>query len=403
MQRVLSLLTVVALLAGFSSVLSAQDFGVDWMDRVAHETEEEADQLTAKPVTTSAYLGELYYYDNNIFLEENDEDGDSIWVTFAEGRLEYAEPKFDVVADLLVNYNSYVEEDDESGDEERLFLRARYVASGVSVELSEVYRNETSPVDSTLVDRAERIVSDTTPVIVVQATKMINVEITYRYQLVEFKDDIFENLNNTNTRAGVALVYATSKEQSIVLDAGIIDIDYDEDTAPPDSDGVYARVGTRGELTSDLSGSALLGYTKVESDDFVSGAEGEERTTGDVEIGLTYEGIEKLVLNADYSRRIGFAAYSPFQTIDAVTLLGKYDLMDTTKLRFRIGYNQTHNDSSTGTSRDYLAIGVSADHRITDMFSADAGITYRSGGTDGTTTSGDFDDLIYHLGVVAKF
>lgn len=402
MRSTINAVTVAVALFAFAVPSGAQDFGTEWMDRVTHETVEDSDQLTAKPVEYKATAGVLYYHDDNIYLESSDENDDSIVVPFGGLRLDYAEPQFDAALDALVNYNSYSDEDDASGDEERVFARGRYVTSGLSVEVSQLLRFESSPNSSTLIDRTERMVSDTVPLVMVDLTDIIRLEARYQHSIVDFDDDRYDALDNTSFRAGGTLVYEGFDGPALLADAGVLGIEYENTGAPADSDGFYARGGLRGDLTEQVSGNVLLGYTSIEADDHpTTGAEGSEHSTADADVGLTFTGIEKLALTADYARRFGFGSEAAFQTINSVLFRGDYEVNEKLKVNARLQFDNL--SDSNGRDREYVAYGFGATYPVYENVTADAGVLLRSGDSSGFTTDSDYDNTIFHVGVAASF
>ena len=80
----------------------AQDFGARWIDRVSQEKLVPGDDLRDRPLTLTLEGGELYYFDDNIYLDRSNENSDSIFVTFLRARMDYAEPRFEAVVDAMI-------------------------------------------------------------------------------------------------------------------------------------------------------------------------------------------------------------------------------------------------------------------------------------------------------------
>src|SRR6185295_7220727 len=110
-------------MAGLAILLcvAAQDFGVEWLDRVTHDREQARYPLAVRPVDTQLQVGALYAYDTNVFLEPDDERAANIAIPFIRGRLDYAAPRWDAAADVLLDYKQYFQQRDESGDDERVY------------------------------------------------------------------------------------------------------------------------------------------------------------------------------------------------------------------------------------------------------------------------------------------
>ncbi len=386
----------------------AQDFGREWMDRVTNQLEQERAPLRDQPLDVRFFAGERVYYDNNVYLENKDEDGDTVFVTFGNVRLDYAEESFDAALDLQANYNYYVHEDDASDDEERLYGRARWAGSQVQVEVAEIFRRESDPfIDPQIVERAERIVSDTMPRVTVWATDVLSFEASGTLQVVRFSDDIFEAGNNINYRVGLLGAYELPSGVQILLDGGYLLIDYDNDPTdtvnpgPPDAEGGYVRGGFRGDMQQRIYLSVLAGVTRGASekvDDL--NIESQRHTTGDIEMHLRFEASEKATMFFDYTRRVAFGAGESFEIINRVRAGIEYAASAKLKVIGRGQYDYAHGIS--GFQRDYGSVSVGANYTLFENLILDAGATYRQGGVK---RGGDIDftDVIVSAGAAVTF
>ncbi len=372
----------------------AQDFGARWIDRVSHEQLVAGEDLRDRPLTLTLEGGELYYFDDNIYLERSNENSDSIFVTFLRARMDYAEPQFEAVVDAMINYNLYLDQDKESGDEERLFGRVRWLGPGVTLELVEILRRESDPINVIFSDRADRIVSDTISRISVDVSPVLALEGTYNLQIVDTSIGSFRLLDNQNYRAMVTGVYRASSRIEYLVNAGLLGIDYDHSSAPSDSDGSFFRAGLRGEPLSTLEVNLLAGISRIESDT-------KDDSTLDVAMHLTYDLTEIIDLKTGYERRYGFAVAEPFQRLDRANLIVEYAMNERTHVRGRLGYDLVH--TSGGNVRTFGSLSVTAAYQLSDSFHLDAGTTYRIGDTRGGAVTGDFQNSILHIGITGTY
>jgi hypothetical protein len=381
----------------------AQDFGKGWIERVSHELIEDEAQLSPHPLDWKFSVGELYSYDSNIFLTNTNRTNDSIFTTFGNVNLRYAEERFDAEADLLVNYNAYVSTDDINADEERFFGRVRYQGASLFLSLAEVFRRETSPTDAVFATRVSRYLSNTTPLIVLKASEVFAIELTSDLQLVNYLRQGFDNGDNFNTRTLLTLAYTTGwNSVDLLVQAGYFGITYSDSTAPPDASGYIGRLGVRGDLSPNLHAVILAGVTKADSDDFPGTGQDVSMTTADIEIHLAYTPQENTTFYADYSRRFGFSAEgAPFQVVDSAGLSGALALRDDLRLRSRLGYSRVHVPG--GLRRAYYDFSVGTDYKIHPHVLLDASITYRWGVVPGSGGAGDFGDAILSVGAALLF
>jgi hypothetical protein len=381
----------------------AQDFGKGWIERVSHEIIEDEAQLSPHAVEWKFAVGELYSYDSNIFLTDTDRTHDSIFTTFGNVNLKYAEERFDAEADLLVNYNAYVSTSDISADEERFFGRVRYQGASVTLALSEIFRRESSPTDAVFATRVSRFFSSTQPLIVVKASEVFAIELQSDIQVINYLRQAFDNGDNFNTRTLLTLAYTTGwNGVDLLVQGGYFGITYSESTAPPDAAGYIGRLGIRGDLSPNLHAVILGGVTKADSDDFPGTGEDVSMTTADIEIHMAYTPTDTTSFYADYTRRFGFSAEgAPFQVVDFAGLSGVLTVREDLRLRSRLGYSRVHVPG--GLRRAYYDFSVGTDYKIHPHVLLDASLTYRWGVVPGSGGLGNFGDAILSLGAAILF
>jgi hypothetical protein len=355
--------------------------------------------------------GVAYQYDNNIFLTDGDEKSDSIWIPFARGRVDYREPQLELVADLMGNYKHYVVHEEAEDTEVRFFGRAGYTGSQLSAGLVQLVRSESEPTDAQFFDRVERITTNTIPQFAYSFSDSFAMETSAHVQLVRFDEKIVADArDNINYRLELSLVYRSDLDY--IVQGGGYWIDYTNEenaagipTAPPDVDGVFARVGVRGELFPDFYANLLAGYTKAESEDFetIPPVDGKDHSTGDVFLFVRYHALDTWTASAGYVRVMGFTGgIDPFQIVNRVYAFLDVEATEELKLHARFQFERV--DSALGVERDYASLGARATYRWTDNLITDAGVTYRFGGVSGNVANSlDYDDVILQIGVAVEY
>ncbi len=398
-----SLLAIPAVFA-MAAAAAAQDFGSEWIDRVTHQLVQEKGPLSPRPIDLHLYGGERVYFDDNIFLESSQEDSDTIFVTYGGGTLVYQETNFEAALDALVNYNHYVHEDDASDDEERIMGRARYLAPRWQIEVAEIFRRESDPFSvPQIVERVEKIVSDTVPRVLVGVTGQLSIEARADVQVVKFDDKSFEDIDNVNYRAALTGIYELPNGYDVLADVGYLAIKYSDSTAPEDVQGFFARGGWRGEIQQQrLTLAVLAGVTSAKSEDpdFPRGADGDDLLTADVETHLRFEPTAQAKMTFDYTRRIGFGVGESFQVVNRVTAGMEYDVNPRVKVHLRGVYDYIHGIS--GLNRDFGSLSGDLTYQLLQYVILDAGLTWRTGHIkDGG--SGDFNDVIGSVGAALRW
>jgi hypothetical protein len=395
--RLSSLVSLLpALFASLSSAL-AQDFGRKWLDEVSHAFEEE-DQapLASRPLEVGFLAGQRLYFDDNVFLEESGRNSDFISVTYGRATLSYAEEQFDAAADVLVNYSHFFKEQDASSGEERVFGRARYVASDFSAEVAEVLRNENVPIDILFTDRVDRLVSNTLPRVRVYASteEHLALEADGNFQFVRFHDSRFSHLDNLNYRAAFTVIHEMAGDLELGTRAGLLGIDYDPSFAT-DTKGWFLQAGARGELLERVHTQLLAGVSRARAGAL-------EKTVFDADLHVRFEATERLSLLGDFTRRFGFAGDgSPFEVVTQAAAIAQAEVDADLKLSGRLQVE--HIQTALGLSRDYLSTSVMASYLVRRDAGLDAGITFRAGDVSTGGLSGEFTNLILWAGIELTF
>jgi hypothetical protein len=402
--------TVVACL--FAALLPtrearAQDFGQTWIDRITHELEQERGPLQPKPFNWTAEVGVNYAFDNNIFLTQRDKESDSIIIPFIQAGFTYGEPRFDIEASLLANYKFYASEDADD-DEERVYIRARQTSSRWNFEVSEIFQHVSDPSGLLFLDRVSRIVSNTIPKAAFDIGRSWGLEVGGNLQIVRYEDRTFSIAQeNNNFNVDLSAIYRTAWAWDLVAQFGYFNINYLASQAAggtPDAFGYYYRVGYRGEIVQRLTVEALVGYTTIESDFFVS--TGNDIDDGSISaiLNIRYEATENLNFFFDFARQYAFEGFGdPWQLLNTLTIYGKYQATETLAFSARLQYD--FSDSALNVRRQYYAIGANANYKISAQWIADLGVTFRGGKIENTTTNVEekFTDFILSVGLAFGF
>ena len=404
MRRIFTILVPV-LVASISSPLLAQDFGKTWIDRVTHELIEDEAQLSPHPVEWKLTAGELYSYDSNIFLTHTGRTSDSIFTTFADGSVKFAQPNFDAEADLLVNYNAYASTDNADADEERFFGRVRYQGTQVTLSLAEIARRENSPTDAVFTTRVSRFLSNTTPLVIFKFSEAFAAELQSDLQYIDYLRSAFSTADNFNSRTLITLAFTTGVNSlDLLVQGGYWEVTYRDPLAPPDAGGYIGRVGFRGDVSPNLHVVSLVGISSADSNDFPGTSQKVQLTTADVEIHVSYTPNETTTWYADYSRRFGFSADgAPFQVVNFADLIGQWSMRDDLKFSARGEYSRVQVPFPAGFRRAYYSIGAGLEYKIHPHIVLDGSVAYRWGVVPGSGGTGDFGDGIVSIGAAVLF
>ena len=382
------------------AALLSQDLSSEWIDRVSRDVLQAKGPLPVQMLKHTLVMGAYAAWDTNVNLESSDEDEQTVIVPFLSVRLDYSERQFDAAADVLVNWKQYIPDHEASDDEERVYGRIRFIGPRLSLEAAEIFQHVSDPVDVVFADRVDRLLSDTIGRARLEASGVFGLEADASFGVVRFQEKSFDEGDNWNLRAGLGATARMSSTLELVAQGGVFWIDYRYSTgAPPDAEGVFARGGVRGDLLPTLSLTALAGVARATSDDYASGQEGEEEETGEAEVHLRWEASPQVTLFADYSRQFTFAVGTdPFQLVNRGILAGEWDVTSEVRLLGRLQYDWA--DAPSGLEREYASAGASVRWRSHEQVFFDAGATYRWGDASGAGLDSDYEDWVFHFGVL---
>lgn len=396
-------LLAAAFVLALGASAAAQDFGTQWTDRITHILLDDDAPLDPRPLSLTFSAGEVYAYDSNIFLSNTGATKDSIFTTFGQALMRYAEKSWDAEVDLLLNYNAYSDNSDSSTDEERVFGRIRYQGPYIRMQLSEVFRRESSPTDAVFTDRVRRIVSDLVPELVMRLNDNLWFEATSTVEFVAFQNENFQTSDNVNSRSMGTMAWTTKRVgMDVLVQGGYLTIHYQDFDAPPDAYGWIGRIGVRGDPAPDLHLFAAAGATHVASTNSSQIGRASPMTTMDAEFHLGYTISELFTIYADFSRRPGFAGgTAAYQIVNAASAILEYTPREDLKIRARIQHDRTHN--SDGDTRSWLSGTVGPEYRLLENLQFDLHATYRMGRTPESPGDNKFSDLILSAGIIGTF
>jgi hypothetical protein len=382
---------------------AAQEFGQSWVDRITHAQEQERGPLQAKPFNWTADAGVRYGYDSNVFLAPSgSKKSDSIVIPFVQAGLTYTEPKFDVEAGLLANYNYYTKEDADD-DEERLYFRARQTSSRWNFEISELFEHVSSPSGVVFLDRVSRFVSSTVPKMAFDIGRNWAFELGGQVQIVRFADQPYaDGQDNTNFNVDVALVYRTAWGFDVLGQFGYYNINYIADQSvvngTPDVFGYTYRLGFRGQIVERLSLEGLIGYGSVSTDYFASTGNDINESTFVANLRFRYEATDKVNFYLDFARQYAFLGFGdPFTELNVLTLLANVELTQEFSLRGRLQAERS--DSALNVKRTYYGAGIGASYRFNAHWVVDGDVGFRGGKTENATGEVKFSDILGDIGL----
>ncbi len=382
------------------AALLSQDLASEWIDRVSRDVLQAKGPLPVQMLKHTLVMGAYAAWDTNVNLESSDEDEQTVIVPFLSVRLDYSERQFDASADILANWKQYIPDHEASDDEERVYGRIRFIGPRLSIEAAEIFQHVSDPVDVVFADRVDRLLSDTVGLARLEMSSVFGLEADASFGVVRFQEKTFDEGDNWNLRAGLAATARMSSALELVAHAGGFLIDYRYSTdVPPDAEGLFARGGIRGDLAPTLSLTALAGVARATSDDFASGREGEEEETGEAEVHLRWEASPKLTLFADYSRQFTFAiGTDPFQLVNRGIASGEWNVTDEVRLLGRVQYDWV--ETPSGLEREYASTGASVRWRSHEQVFFDIGATFRWSDVSGGPADFDYEDWVFHFGVL---
>lgn len=395
--------TATLVLALLSLPALADNLATEWIDRVRNEVEQEAGPLSDRPVDYKVYGGVYGYYTDNLYLTNNsDANGDSAVTGFARGTVEYSDARVELSADLLVNFDYFMETHVAREDEERFYGKARYTDGVFDLQLVEIVRREFDPLDTDFTERARRMVTNTLPRAGVKVAQLVSVELFGQIETVRFEHNELDGRENENYRAGLAVLADVTENLHVGAEGGYLRIHYRRRDITPGADGYFARAAARGEPFPGLLLNVGLGWSRIHSFRREAGDDHyQSNSTLDADVQVRYEATETLTIFADYVRRFGFSGFgNTYRRIDRGILIVEWQAVEKLLLRVRGQYDYVAPSESFTYS--YWSGSLGARYRIIEHLSVDGGVIYR-GGNRKKVADDDWDNWIFYLGAIVDF
>lgn len=394
---------VSASLFVFAVTARADSMAVEWMDRVTHEVQQQDGPLSSKPLKFHVYGGVYALYTDNLFLTPNRRaHSDAAAIPFVRGRVDYADARFEAAADLLISYDAYQGHHTARNDQEHFYGKIRYADGIFDLQLVEIARHVTDPVDAVYAERAGRLVTDTMPRAGVLLGKAVKLELFGQVETVHYEGDDFNSRENENYRGGLAGYYRINERFSVGADGGYIRISYRESDITPNGEGWFAHASARGQIYENLLLEAGAGYSWYRSRHPEAGESHRERGSGfDAEIHARWQVFKPLLIQGDYVARFGFSGSgSAFQKLHRVVVIAEWQVLENVKVRGRGQYDRVH--PSNSPVRSYIAAGFSVTWQIVENVAVDGGGLARWGNTK--RVSGDqWDNWQVYAGVIFSY
>jgi hypothetical protein len=280
----------------------AQQAGRDWLDDLSHVIrvpEEEPETAT----TIRYFVAVRVQYHDNFFAVESGREGDVGIISLARADLVAANPTGSHSLHLLSNYNAYLDHPGANSDEHRLLGKSEWHWTRGFLEISDLFRYESEPLDPQLVRRAARISNDATARGGLGLSGRFGVEASAHASVLDFLKRGPDDSDNTQFGGTLAAVYAPTETLDLLVDAGYEKIDY---VRRPDSDARSVQAGCRYTWSERTSMSAFAGYSEVET-------RSRKESNLVFQAGLTWEMSERNGLWVEASRSARFSVLGDFQ------------------------------------------------------------------------------------------
>jgi hypothetical protein len=377
----------------------AQDFVNRWFDRVGRDVQAARAPFPRSAVQPYSAMGIYGSFDTNLHLQESDPEHESIATLMIASRMEYSDPKVEGAFDLMATWNQYVPDKEFSDDEERIYFRIRYGEPNGTVELAEIFRHESDPLDSQYGDFAERYVSSTFPKATFELAGAFGAEIGAQVGYVMFVEDDFKIQDHWSIRADSGLVAHVTQSVDLVAQGGWMQIQYLEDFDVPDVEGWFARGGVRGEAWKGFLITLLGGITELETDEFTNGVAIDDRVI-EGSAHLRWEPTEKLTIYLDGTRQVVFLGIGgdPYEVLTRGVATLELDLTDAFQFRVRGQYDR--GESALEREREWIQGSASFSYQDPAKWTLEASAVWRRARTLEPVET-EADGWIFTVGILA--
>jgi len=325
------------------------------------------------------YAGVEQRYDNNIYLDPDNEKDDQISVVTGGVNLKTTvkehQFEFDYRADLV----EYWDYSTESTDDHRVFaLMELNSPSGFSVEIEDTFKKTADPPDLEKVRREERIRNIGS---VTAEYQMTDLGISVGYTNILDDYDELESLDKTENIVTLSPNYQVLPKVSAFCEYNYGWIDYDQ-TVLSNAEYHQARLGVKGELTPKLTGMVKCGYQWRDYDQ----AAKKDFDGGVIFASLTEEFSERTQLEIFGDLGVNESSYSPnnYYRLSRLGLELKQELGYKWSLNLEGSYQRNKYPEQTSAANqsakrkdDVLIGGIGVDYQIQDWLVAGVNYNYR--------------------------
>lgn len=349
------------------------------------------------------YAGVEQRYDDNIFLDPDNEQDDQISVvtgginlttTVKEHQFE-----FDYRADLI----EYWDHSTESTDDHTVFALVDLNSpSGFSVEIKDTFEKTAEQPDLERVRREERVRNIGSVTAEYQLTEL-DISVGYTNILDDY--DELDSLDKTENIVTLSPNYQVLPKVSVFCEYNYGWIDYDQSVF---SDGDYhqARLGVKGELTSKLTGVVKGGYQWRDYDQAAT----EDFDGGVIFASLTEEFSERTQLEFFGDWGVTESSYSPnnYYRLSRLGLELKQKLGYKWSLNLEGSYQRNKYPEQTSAANqsakrkdDVLIGGIGVDYQIQDWLVA--GVNYNHRDRSSNLDAFDYGNNRFSVNLLATF
>ncbi|MBI2372704.1 MAG: hypothetical protein HYV07_01765 [Deltaproteobacteria bacterium] len=386
-----------ALLALLSSIPApaAAQVGVEWAEEAGSSASRSGPR---RALALEGTLAVACAVDDNVFLTEAAKEAQPLVAPRGQLRLSYDTPRLELRADAMVNFNWYPGLIGSSSDEERALLRLSYSFGDVVVSATDVLRRESDPVDVEYSGRIRRVVNNLQPVITFRSFPF-HAESFLDFGVVAFElDELGASRDNLNLRGGLLLGINLRRRFELVVDGGVLAASFG-DRGPADPIGWFAHAGFQGNVEPRLAVSLRAGASGARAGGAIDPFE-VQLADVDVSAKLRFNATSRLILRADYTRRLGFGGgRSSFQTINQGIVGAHWTVLPGLQLRLRAQADLL--TAPRDPSRAFVSAGGTVVYRFTsEHLLFEAGPVYRKSIVD--SGPGSYDAFLMWAGLAAK-
>ncbi len=359
------------------------------------------------------YLQQRFGYNDNIFLEDGEDDGDpatdddedediySLTRFGLLGRISFAQGDHNIELGGEASWNQFFDESDDSYFEGTAGAAWNFRSGSVYGKIADRFERREDPIEIALSNDLFRRNINTANGILGVDFDSFNIEGEANWENNDFTDSSFEFLNRDEYWGSIRPGIYLNPDLRLFVEGVYGEREMDDDGGINNSYWVEGSVGVTGEIAEHLSGRVQAGVIHETFDDNGTLDDLDDDHDDAVAVAVVrYEASNDTTVDTSFLRTQQFSVIGNYQVLNRADVTITHVLYP--NLLGRVGGFAEHANVSNGNSIYRYGIGVGLKYRITSYLDLDADYSFKDREVV-DTPFGDYTNNIVSVGATLQF